>query len=71
MTTLATAFAEVAKLPPDEQEVFAVWILAEVAAEREWMRLFATHPDKLLALAAEALEEDAHGLTHPLDLESL
>lgn len=63
MTTLATAFAEVAKLPPDEQEAFAVWILEELAAERQWTRLFTAHPDKLLALALEALEEDAQGVT--------
>lgn len=70
-TTLATAFAEVAKLPLVDQEAFASWILEELASERQWARLFASAPDKLLTLALEALEEDDQGLTQPLDLEAL
>ena len=33
---LQEAFEEVAKLPPEEQNAIAQWILAELASERKW-----------------------------------
>lgn len=69
-TTLAIAFAEVAKLPPDDQEAFATWILAELESERRWAHLFTANPALLTTLADEALEEYRRGKTQPLDPES-
>ncbi len=53
--SLEKAFAEVAKLPDDEQERFAAWILAELAADRRWDESFAASQDALAELAAAAI----------------
>jgi len=70
-TTLEAAFAEVAKLPPDQQDAFAAWILAELAADARWNALLDATPDRLDALADEALAEFRSGRTQPLDPEAL
>ena len=57
MTTLEQAFAEAAKLPPQEQEALAAWILAELASERRWTQTFDASLDVLERLADEALQE--------------
>lgn len=69
--TLETAFDELAKLPPEDQNAFAAWIMAELAAEQRWGKLLATAPDLLAALAAEALDEHRAGKSQPLDPEQL
>jgi len=69
--TLAVAFAEVAKLPLDEQEALAAWLLAELAAERRWNDLFQRSPDTLSTLADEAVAEWQAGRTQPLDPDHL
>jgi hypothetical protein len=33
---LSKAFAEAEKLPPEEQDVFAEWILKEVQEDERW-----------------------------------
>jgi hypothetical protein len=65
------AFAEVSKLPPPEQDIFAAWMLDELASERRWAKAFAESQDILAVLADEALAEHRAGQTLPLDPESL
>ena len=69
--SLEQAFAEVAKLPDEEQERFAAWILAELAAERRWEESFAASQDVLAQLADEALTDFRAGKTRPLDPDAL
>lgn len=57
MRLLDRAFAEVARLPADEQEALAAWILAELAAERQWQDALGRSGEALAALADEALAE--------------
>jgi hypothetical protein len=71
MESLEKAFAEAAKLPPDEQERFARFILAELASERRWDEAFARSGDVLERLADEALEDYRRGDTEPLDPDNL
>lgn len=51
------ALAEIRKLPEEEQDTFAAWILEELESERKWSKLFAESEDLLTQLADEALEE--------------
>jgi hypothetical protein len=70
-TLLEQAFAEAQKLPPDEQEILAQWILDELASERRWMAAFERSQDALAKLANEALEEYRSGRTRPLNPDEL
>jgi hypothetical protein len=70
-TSLEAAFAEVAKLSPEDQDAFAAWILAELASGQRWDRLFRSDEDGLAALADEALDEFRAGKTLPLDADML
>ena len=70
-SALEKAFAEAAKLPPDEQDVLAQWILAELALDRRWDEAFASSQDALAQLADEALAEHRAGRTEPLDPDNL
>jgi hypothetical protein len=63
---LEKAFAEASKLPEDEQEAFAAWILEELASERRWTECFEKSHDALAKLADEALEEYRKGQTKEL-----
>jgi hypothetical protein len=60
-TTLQTAFEKAAALPPEQQESLAAILLEEIAVEDRWRKSFAQFQDALAKLAAEALDEDAHG----------
>jgi hypothetical protein len=71
MTKLEKAFAEASKLPKEEQEVFATWILEEIASERQWNQQFHDSRDRLSALADEALQELNEGRSDKLDPEKL
>lgn len=64
---LAQAFAEASKLPEEEQNWLAEWILAELADERRWTESFAASGDLLERWAKEALTEDREGRTLPYD----
>lgn len=64
---LKLAFAEASKLPEDEQERFAEFLLCELIDEREWQRKFESSQDLLSKLAAEARSERAAGSTRPLE----
>jgi len=68
---LQKAFAEAAKLPEEEQDALAAWILQELASERRWARAFAESADLLTQLADEALAEHHQGRTQPLDPDKL
>ena len=54
MTKLEMAFAEAAKLPLDEQDALATWLLEEIKSEKRWSELFAASEDKLAKFANEA-----------------
>ena len=68
---LERAFEEAARLPEDEQNAIASWLLAEIESEAKWSESFARSADKLSELADEALREHAAGKTEPLDPDSL
>lgn len=70
-TLLEKAFAEAAKLPQEEQDLLAVRLLAELAAEDDFDRAIAQSVDKLTTLAQEALAEHRSGRTEDLDPEQL
>ena len=57
MTSLEKAFQEAARLPQDEQEAFARWILDELDSDRRWSNAFTASADALAGLADEALAE--------------
>lgn len=65
------AFAEISKLPEQEQEAIAAWILEELASERRWEKAFADSQDALARLADEALAEHRAGRTQELDPDAL
>lgn len=68
---LEKVIAETAKLPEEEQEAFAAFMLAELESERRWDDLFARSQDLLARMAEEARQEYRAGLTEPLDPEKL
>lgn len=68
---LEQAFAEANKLPQDEQDALANFLLEELASERRWTRAFDDSQDLLSQLADEALAEHHAGKTQELDPESL
>jgi hypothetical protein len=68
---LQKAFEEAAKLPDNEQEALAQWLLEELASERRWDELFFRSSDTLAALAEKALAEHRAGGTQDLDPEKL
>jgi len=63
---LQNAFAEAAKLPDEEQEWLAAFILEEIKAGRHWDEILATSGDLLDELIAEAIAEDDAGETELL-----
>lgn len=67
---LERAFAETAKLPPQEQDAIARMVLEELAAEQRWSEAFEKSKPQLAALAEEALAEFRNGKTKRLE-ESL
>jgi hypothetical protein len=64
---LRQAIREMEKLPSEEQDALAAWILAELASERRWTQLLNRSQDVLAQLAQEALEEHRRGETQPLE----
>lgn len=68
---LEKVFAEVSKLPAEEQDALAAWILEELASERRWQKAFAGSPGALQRLASEARAEYRTGRTQPLDPNAL
>ena len=68
---LEEAFAQASKLPKEEQETLAAWLLEELKSERRWKALFGQSSDVLATLADEALEEHRVGKTKDLDPDRL
>lgn len=67
-TLLQRAFAEVEKLPAEDQDAIAARLLAEVDDEWQWdTRFAATTDDQWDRLAAEVRREIAEGGAVPLD----
>ena len=69
--SLKNAFAEVSKLPDEQQNAFAEWIIQELESEQRWTQSFEQSQDILEALADEALKEFHEGKTHELDWDNL
>ena len=68
---LRKAFDAASRLPEDEQDAVAEWLLAELRSEERWEVRFARTQDPLSALAREALAEHEKGETEDLDPNSL
>lgn len=70
---LQKAFERAAKLPQEEQDKFARFLLAELESERRWAELFSrSESENLLErLADEALTAHRAGRTQPLNTEEL
>jgi hypothetical protein len=64
---LEAALAEVAKLPPEEQDALATLLMDEIKSEQRWGQSFARSQDTLKALASEAIAEFTAGKTRPLE----
>ena len=66
---LQDAFNRAAELPPEAQDRFARFLLAELEADQQWDQLFdRPESDELLnRLATEALADHRGGATTPLD----
>ena len=68
---LERAFEEAARLPAEEQDSLAEWLLAELRSEARWSELLESSAPQLEQLAREALAEHARGETKDLDPESI
>ena len=70
---LQRAFNKAAELPQEEQDRFALFVLAELESERQWAELLARpeSEDLLERLADEALLEHRSGRTQRLTMEDL
>jgi hypothetical protein len=66
-TVLEAALAEVAKLPPEEQDALGVLLMDEIKSEQRWSQSLAASQVLLKSLAAQALTEHRAGKTKPLD----
>lgn len=68
---LEKAIAEASKLPEEEQNALAKWILEELQSEKRWTEAFAGSQEGLNQLAKEALAEHREGRTEALDPDNL
>ena len=70
---LQKAFERAAELPEEEQDRFALFLMAELESERQWVELFARpeSEDLLESLADEALAEHRAGRTRPLYVKEM
>jgi hypothetical protein len=59
------------RLPEDQQDRLADWLLEMLAADQKWDDLFARSQDQLEKLAGDALRDHAEGRTVPLDPDKL
>jgi len=71
MTQLERVISEIEKLPPEEQNQFAAWILEELHSEQHWSKSFAKSSAVLSDLADEALAEHKVKKTKKLDPNTL
>ena len=68
---LEKAFTEAAKKSPEEQDVLAARLLAELAADDAFDRAIAGSAGKLANLARDAIAEHRAGMTDELDPDRL
>jgi len=68
---LEDVFKEASKLPEAEQDALAEAIRAEIRAEKEWDKSFASSPDVLERLADEAIADHRAGRTKPVDPDKM
>ena len=68
---LKKAFEAASRLPEEEQDAVAEWLLAELASEEEWEGRFTNTQGALSVLAREALNEHKCGETEKLGTKSL
>ena len=66
-TLLQEAFAAAEKLPPDEQDLLASRLLAELADEDSFDQSITQTAHKLVGMANAALAEHRAGLTRDFD----
>lgn len=66
---LERAFALASKLPPQQQDAIADWLLKELESEDQWERSFADSQDVLSQLGNEALLENDRGETQDFSLD--
>jgi hypothetical protein len=66
-SSLNSAFEVAAKLPPNQQELFAAFLLAELKDEEEWKVSFHKSRNSLANLAKEARAEYREGQCEPLE----
>ena len=58
-TKLEHAFTEASKLPSEEQNILAEWLLAELASEKRWSKLFANSQGVVLRIT-ETIKQCFH-----------
>jgi hypothetical protein len=68
---LDAAIEKLAKLPAEEQDRVARWLLDELKDDAEWSRQFSESQDALGKLAAEARADKAAGRASELDPNKL
>ena len=70
---LQEAFERIAKLPQEEQDRFAQFLLAALESDQRWAELFARpeSEDLLERLADETLAAHRAERTQPIDIEKL
>jgi uncharacterized membrane protein len=68
---LNKAFDAASRLPRDEQDALAEWLLAELASEEGWRERLAETHNSLSVLSREALNEQERGETEELNPDSL
>lgn len=68
---LEKAIAEVCRLPKDEQDAVARWLISELASERRWEEALGASVHRLAELAREAVSEYQAGETEKLDPDGM
>jgi hypothetical protein len=68
---LKKAFDAASRLPQEEQDAVAEWLLAELATDEGWEDRFARTQDALSVFAREASDEHESGDTEEMNPDSL
>jgi len=68
---LEEVFKEASNLPEAEQDALAEAIRAEIRAEKDWDKSFASSLDVLERLADEAIADHRAGRTEPIDPDKM
>jgi hypothetical protein len=61
--SLQNAFSFASRLPDEEQDEFAAWMMAELHSESKWNSLFRNSQGLLSQMAEQALSEHLRGET--------